>query len=153
MANRAVTLLRYCRTDAGWKRLPVAIGKNGKIRPGYAMVDGVAEYLPEGYYVLRTYEGKRTVYASVGPDAAEALAEHRRQTGLASLQAEADSYGSPIVSPIPPGFTCPRNATSISSAISPEVSNAHRRPQELPSRTSSTRPGSFMLTRSTRERS
>jgi integrase len=63
------------------------------------MVDGVAEYLPEGYYVLRTYEGKRTVYASVGPDAAEALAEHRRQTGLASLQAEADSYGIPIVSP------------------------------------------------------
>jgi hypothetical protein len=35
------------------------MGKNGKIRPGYALVDGVAEFLPEGHYVLRTYEYAR----------------------------------------------------------------------------------------------
>jgi integrase len=75
------------------------MGKNGKIRPGYALVDGVAEFLPEGHYVLRTYEGPRTVYTSVGPDAAEALAERQRRARRAVVLAEAEAVGIEVVAP------------------------------------------------------
>lgn len=38
MANRTVTLIRICKTEKGWRRYPVAFGKNGRIRPGWVMV-------------------------------------------------------------------------------------------------------------------
>ena len=36
MANRTVTLIRICKTEKGWRRYPVAFGKNGRIRPRYS---------------------------------------------------------------------------------------------------------------------
>ena len=77
------------------------MGKNGKIRPGYALVDGVARLLPEGHYVLRTYEGQRTVYTNAGADAADALAEQHRQAHRAAVLAEADAAGIAVVDPSP----------------------------------------------------
>jgi hypothetical protein len=48
MANRKVVLLRYCKTEKGWRRYPVAIGGNGRIRPNYVLVDGKPREYPEG---------------------------------------------------------------------------------------------------------
>ena len=48
MGNQKVTLMRYSRVDEGersiWKRYPVAIGKNGKSRPEYVIVN--AQHVP-----------------------------------------------------------------------------------------------------------
>jgi integrase len=97
MANKKVSLIRLCKTDAGWKRLPIVIGKNGKIRPGYALVNGEPVLFPEGHYELRMYEGKRTVYRNVGEDAAEALAAQQKHTHLLLAKDSADSAGVQIV--------------------------------------------------------
>ena len=37
MPNQAVTLLLVAKTEKGWRRMPVAFGRNGKIRPQYAL--------------------------------------------------------------------------------------------------------------------
>jgi hypothetical protein len=65
MSNPAVTLLLAAKTEKGW-RLPVAFGRNGKIRPQYALVDGVPVHFPGSYYALRPFEGSKTVWTTVG---------------------------------------------------------------------------------------
>jgi hypothetical protein len=78
VANKKVTLIRICKTATGWKRYPAAVGVNGKIRPGYAVVDGEQVHFPEGHYALRTYEGSRMVYTSLGDkNATDALAAQK----------------------------------------------------------------------------
>jgi hypothetical protein len=53
MPNQAVTLLLVAKTEMGWRRMPVAFGRNGKIRPQDALVDGVPVHFPGSYYALR----------------------------------------------------------------------------------------------------
>ena len=43
MANRRVTLLRYCKTESGWRRYQVVIGKTGKVKPNAVWVQGHEE--------------------------------------------------------------------------------------------------------------
>ena len=93
MANRTITFLRVCKTDDGWQRLPIVMGKNGRIRPGYALVDGEPVAFPDGHYVLRSYEGKRTIFRNVGEDAADAMATWQRQSQLADVRAVAQVMG------------------------------------------------------------
>ena len=38
MASKVVPLIWYCKTPAGWKRLPVAMSGDGKIRPTHAQI-------------------------------------------------------------------------------------------------------------------
>lgn len=64
MANLKVTLVYRCKTPTGWKRFPVEIGKNGKVKP--------AKY-PDGRYQLRMYEGDKMVYVDAGASSADAL--------------------------------------------------------------------------------
>jgi integrase len=97
MANKKVTLVRLCKTPTGWKRLPIVMGANGKVRPGYAVLDGKQGLYPEGHYELRTYEGTKTVYRNVGDDAAEALAAQKRETHLLVAKDAAGSAGVQIV--------------------------------------------------------
>ena len=35
MANKKATLVRLCKTPKGWRRYPVVIGGNGKLKPNY----------------------------------------------------------------------------------------------------------------------
>jgi hypothetical protein len=44
MANRTVTVIRICKTEKGWRRYPVAFGRNGRICPGWVMVCEEPEY-------------------------------------------------------------------------------------------------------------
>ena len=55
MSNKAVGLLLVAKTEKGWRRLPVAFGKNGKIRPQYALVDGLPVHFPSSHYTLRHF--------------------------------------------------------------------------------------------------
>jgi integrase len=88
---KKVSLVRLCKTDEGWKRYPVVIGGNGRLKPNYVSVDGVPMEFKQGYYQLRYYQGPKLVYESVGNDAPKALAalEKKRLTFAAKESASA----------------------------------------------------------------
>jgi integrase len=92
MANRKVSLVWLCRTDEGWKRFPAVVGKNGKLRPGYADVKGEHVHYPDGRYQLRSYKGSRTIYTNV-ENPAEALNDLKRKTHLLVAKHSAASAG------------------------------------------------------------
>jgi integrase len=101
MPNATVTLLRYCRTDQGWKRLPAAIGKNGRVRPEFALIDGQQVHCPNGHYELRFYEGRKLRYENVGDNAADALTAKLVKEKLLAAKTAAQDAG--IVLPEVPG--------------------------------------------------
>jgi integrase len=93
MANKTVTLIRLCKTPTGWRRLPIVVGKNGRIRPGYALMNGEPVEFLDGHYELRTYEGNKTVYRNVGENAADALAAQQKESHLLAAKGSADLAG------------------------------------------------------------
>jgi integrase len=97
MANRKVVLLRYCKTEKGWRRYPVVTGKNGRIRPNYVLVDGQPVEYPEGHYELRSYQGSKAVYRNVGQFAAEAVLERDRESQLLVARDAAVASGAVLV--------------------------------------------------------
>lgn len=102
MANKAVTLIRYCKVDCGggkavWKRYAALQGKNGRIRPGWVMIDGQQVHCPVGHYELRHYEGRRLRYTNVGEDAQSALNAKERMERLMTAQQAADDAGVRLV--------------------------------------------------------
>jgi integrase len=97
MANRKVILLRYCKTEKGWRRFPVAIGRNGRIRPNYVLVNGELREYREGHYELRSYRGSKPVYRNVGDNAVDALAERDREAQLLVARDAATAGGAVLV--------------------------------------------------------
>jgi integrase len=80
MANVKVGLVIYAKLKdgKGWQRFSPVKGKNGRYRPGYGMVKGIdGKRCPKQFetftYQLRTVEGKRIEYKSVGTDLSDAL--------------------------------------------------------------------------------
>jgi len=96
MANRNVTLVRLCKTEKGWRRYPAVIGKNGRVKPGFARVDGKEKEFKEGRYQLRSYEGSRMVYAEAGEHAGDAMAARDKAMHLLSAKDSAAAAGAKI---------------------------------------------------------
>ena len=65
MPNQKVSLQMYVKTAEGWRRYPAAYAKNGRVRPKYALVDGVPMHFPEGHYEIKYYKGRKTVQRNV----------------------------------------------------------------------------------------
>jgi hypothetical protein len=61
-----VLLLRYCKTERGWRRYPAAVGRNGRIRSGYALVSGEPVLYAECHYEIGFYKVFKPVYRNVG---------------------------------------------------------------------------------------
>ena len=99
MANRKVTLLRYCKTENGWRRFPVVIGKTGKVKPHAVLVNGLECIYPDGNYCLRLYRGQTPVYKNVGTDPTEALLAKQREESLLTARHSAKAAGIDIVEP------------------------------------------------------
>jgi len=93
MANRKVILVRLCKTEKGWRRYPVVIGKNGRIKPRCVVVNGKEREYPEGRYQLRTYEGSRMVYRDAGENASAALTARTKTEHLLEAKAAAREAG------------------------------------------------------------
>lgn len=93
MANLKVSLLWTCRTPAGWKRYPAAMGRNGKLRPRYAQVGDEQIHYPQGHYEVRRYEADELVCRNVGEDAATALAEQQLEMRRLAAKKAAASAG------------------------------------------------------------
>ena len=79
MANRKVSLM--IRIIDGGKRpfVKPVYATNGRIRPLYALVDGVPQHRPEGTYYLRWSDGERRVWEPAGVDPYAALAAKFRR--------------------------------------------------------------------------
>ncbi len=93
MANRKVVLLWYCKTPKGWRRFPVVMGRNSRIRHGYVIFDGVESHFPDGRYELRLYEGANPVYKRAGNNAADAIAARDREVSLLTVKDAAGAAG------------------------------------------------------------
>jgi integrase len=97
MANRKVTLLWYCRTAKGWRRFPVVMGKNNRIRHACVIDNGVEVSYPDGNYVLRLYEDGRAVHKNAGTNAAQAQVKCQQLTNLLAAKEYAVAAGAKIV--------------------------------------------------------
>lgn len=93
MANRKVILIRLCKTEKGWRRYPAVVGKNGRVRPGFVVVDGKEREYPVGRYQLRTYVGSRMIYRDAGENAAAALTAQTKTEHLLQAKAAAKVAG------------------------------------------------------------
>ena len=83
MANRRVSLM--IRINDGGKRpfVKPVYATNGRIRPLYALVDGVPQRRPEGTYYPRWSDGERRVWEPAGVDPYAAL-DRKRSTGFSN---------------------------------------------------------------------
>jgi integrase len=115
MPNQKVTLIRYCRVDEGersvWKRYPVAIGKNGKIRPDYVIVKAQHVHCPIGHYELRFYEGRKLRYENVGNNAQTAWTKKLAKEKLLTAKNAASDAG--VTLPEIPGRVYLRRAAGL----------------------------------------
>jgi integrase len=93
VANRKVTLVRLCKTEKGWRRYPAVVGKNGRVRPGFVLVDGQEREYPVGRYQLRTYDGARMIYRDAGENAAAAATARAKAEHKLTAKVEAKAAG------------------------------------------------------------
>ena len=98
MANRKITLVRRCKTSAGWRYYPVAdVGGNGRLKPGAVKVGSTEQHFKEGHYALRSFDGSRIVYEKLGDSPAAALTALRRAETLVEVKELAVGAGAKIV--------------------------------------------------------
>jgi integrase len=99
MANRKAVLLWYCRTPKGWRRFPIVMGGNNRVKTGYVIdKQGTEHYYPKGRFEIRTYEGSRPIYKRVRTDkGADALAARDREISLLTAKYEVAGTGAKVV--------------------------------------------------------
>jgi integrase len=97
MANKKVSLYRKCKTPDGWKRYPVAMAANGKVKPDTVLVQGFETKYPVGHYELRTYEGSKTVWTRVTGNGTEALAAMKTAQKRATAVVSAVDAGVQVI--------------------------------------------------------
>jgi len=74
VANKRVSLVRKCKTPEGWKRYPVAMSANGRVKPDSVVIGKVEVACPQGHYELRSYVGSKLAWTRVEGGATDALA-------------------------------------------------------------------------------
>jgi hypothetical protein len=98
MANRKVSIWLHCKTVKGWRYCRPVHGKNNKIKPGYAWVNGAEQHFPDAQYCLCYQETSgRRVWDKVTKNAALAvvMAERRQafmQAKAAGVPVEEDAH-------------------------------------------------------------
>lgn len=89
----ATLIVRYKDADGIWKRAAAIRGANGRIRPGYALIEGKEEAVKDYQYQVRYYEGRKLRYEPAGKKAAAADALRDRIEKKATAKAVADDAG------------------------------------------------------------
>ena len=97
MANKKVTLVRKCKTPNGWRRYPVVMAANGKVRPDAVIADGKEATFPNGHYELRFYVGSKVAYERIAGNATEALAALKLAQKRSNAVAMASDAGVRVV--------------------------------------------------------
>jgi integrase len=93
MANKRVSLVRKCKTPEGWKRYPVVMSANGRVKTDTVLVAGVEATFPVGHYELASYSGSKRVWTKVDGNATDALAALKTAQKTANAVAVADDAG------------------------------------------------------------
>jgi len=94
MNSRIATLIiRYKDTDGTWRRAAAVRGANGRIRPGFVLIDGTEKAAREYQYQVRYYEDRKLRYEPAGKKAAAADALRDRIEKKATAKAVADDAG------------------------------------------------------------
>jgi integrase len=68
----------YCKTSAGWRYVKPAEGRNHKLKPGYALINGVEQHHPNAAYYVRWRQGSKTIWSKCS-SAADATQSCERQ--------------------------------------------------------------------------
>jgi integrase len=98
MANRKINLMIYAKVaGVGWRRYPAAIGGNGKIRPGFGVMQGHLVKFDQFRYELSQYRGDQKVYTPAGTDAAEAFNLLKREQNAVHVREQAKLAGIAVV--------------------------------------------------------
>jgi len=97
MANTKVALLRYCRTDAGWRRLRLTAIRKGRGWEERIELPAGLKILEKGEYQLRWYEGSRNLFKGVGKDLQEALTSCNNQIALLEAERAAAAAGRALI--------------------------------------------------------
>jgi integrase len=92
MANRRVTIWKYVLTSKGWRYCRPAVGRNGKIKPDWVVVNGKQEEHKEGAYYIRYRAGEKQVWERSGGGSAQVV--HKAEIKKTYLAAKAS--GIPI---------------------------------------------------------
>jgi hypothetical protein len=98
MANKRVSLVRKCKTEDGsWKRFPVAMSSNGRVKPDTVMANGAEQVYEVGHYELRSYSGSKLVWTRLTGGASDALAALKVAQKRATAVAMAGNAGVNVV--------------------------------------------------------
>jgi integrase/recombinase XerD len=72
----------YVKVGGRWRYVKPVVGKNNKLRPDYAVIGGVATYVPNAGYYLRFREGSKTIWRKCSSAADATVARERQEAYL-----------------------------------------------------------------------
>src|SRR5271169_3617121 len=73
MANRKVSVWKYVKVGKRWKYCKPVMGRNNKIKPHWALVNGKPEQHPEGNFYISYRDGKKKIWKKIGPNPSDAV--------------------------------------------------------------------------------
>ena len=73
MANRKVSVWKYVKVGSRWKYCKPVYGRNHKIKPHWALVNGNPEQHPEGNFYISYREGKKKIWKKIGASPSDAV--------------------------------------------------------------------------------
>jgi integrase len=94
---KSLKLVYLCKTPEGWRRFPLVIGRNGRIKKGAVLIDGVEHVFPGGHYEIRSFSGRKQIYQNVGDDPTAAQNALIRETAKHEAKEHAQTAGVRIV--------------------------------------------------------
>jgi hypothetical protein len=85
MANRRASIWMYVKVGDRWRYVKPVVGKNNKLRPGYALIAGVETHVPNPAYYLRYREGSRVIWRKCSSAADATIARERQEAYLTAF--------------------------------------------------------------------
>ncbi len=87
----------YCRTPKGWRRFPVVLAANNRVKHGFVKAGESLVQYPQGRYEVRIYKDGQKVYKRAPDNPADAMAFRSREESLAVAKLHAEDAGAKIV--------------------------------------------------------
>ncbi len=69
----------YVKVGDRWRYVKPVVGKNNKLRPGYALIAGIERHVPNAAYYLRYREGSRIIWRKCSSAADATVARERQE--------------------------------------------------------------------------
>ena len=95
MANTTVSLLRYCKTASGWRRMRLSTIRKG--RGWNEEIKGSQSIIEKGEYQLRWFTGSKPKFKGVGDDLSAAVIARDHQASILELEKAAKAAGRSLV--------------------------------------------------------